>query len=123
MLRADEDAAVGAPPSVDLAEQAATELHDAADAAHARQITSPASGAYAGRATRRPSVRALDVAARWIEISPGLVGYPAAAERLDAPAQRWRLPDDVWDHLAPGRYMLRVIDAAGREREAIAFRR
>lgn len=74
-------------------------------------------------AGRPPSVD-LASTARWIEISPGLVGYPAAAARLDdARAQRWQLPDDVWDHLTPGRYMLRVIDEAGREREAIAFRR
>jgi GT2 family glycosyltransferase len=65
--------------------------------------------------------------ARWIEVSSATAGYPAAAEQLDARTDRgavnprWRLPDDVWDHLAPGRYTLRVVGHAGREQETVDF--
>jgi GT2 family glycosyltransferase len=68
-------------------------------------------------------------AAGWVEVSSAAAGYPAAAERLDARADRdpavrhWRLPDDVWDHLARGRYTLRVVGHAGREQETVAFLR
>jgi GT2 family glycosyltransferase len=80
---------------------------------------------------RKHEAPAIDVtsAAGWIEVSSAAAGYPAAAERLDARAdrdpavRRWRLPDDVWDHLAPGRYTLRVVGHAGREQETVAFLR
>lgn len=52
----------------------------------------------------------------WIEVSPNPTGFPAAAERLDAPlAGPWRLPAEVAERLPPGRWALQVCDAAGRE--------
>jgi GT2 family glycosyltransferase len=78
--------------------------------------------------THAPSID-LSPAARWIEVSSSPAGYPAAAERLDvdthrkSTVRRWRMPDDVWDHLAPGPYMLRVIGHLGREQDTIPFLR
>jgi len=57
----------------------------------------------------------------WIEVSPNPWGIPAAAG-LSA-AEAWRLPDDVWRHLAPGSYLLQVVDDAGRELGRRSFRR
>jgi GT2 family glycosyltransferase len=58
----------------------------------------------------------------WIEISPSPSGIPAAACVVSDPASpRWQLPDDVWRHLAPGRYLLQVVDDAGRELGRSAF--
>lgn len=61
--------------------------------------------------------------ASWIEMSSAQTGYPAAAERLTASSDVWRLPIDVWNGLAPGRYAIRLIDAADREHPAASFRR
>jgi N-acetylglucosaminyl-diphospho-decaprenol L-rhamnosyltransferase len=67
---------------------------------------------------------ALDVAETgwWVEVSPAASGYPAAAERVSS-AGRWTFPADAWAGLAPGRYGLRLVDAAGRERETRQVRR
>lgn len=53
----------------------------------------------------------------WVEVSPSPLGVPAAAEVCRPPAGRWtwRLPDEIWRRLEPGRYRLQVVDAAGRE--------
>jgi N-acetylglucosaminyl-diphospho-decaprenol L-rhamnosyltransferase len=53
----------------------------------------------------------------WVEVSPSPLGFPAAAERvadLDRLAV-WSLPEQVWQHLAPGRYGVRLVSEAGRE--------
>jgi GT2 family glycosyltransferase len=95
----------------------------------------------AGRAGRAGSAGGADGAdsTRWIEISSQPAGYPAAAERLvldagadayagvdaaaDDAARLWRMPVEIWDHLAPGAYTLRVVDDDGRECTAATFRR
>jgi hypothetical protein len=60
----------------------------------------------------------------WIEISPSPSGIPAAGCLVPGAAtQEWRLPDDVWRHLAAGTYLLQVVDDAGRELGRYAFRR
>jgi N-acetylglucosaminyl-diphospho-decaprenol L-rhamnosyltransferase len=52
----------------------------------------------------------------WVEVSPNPSGFPAAAERLEAPpAGPWRLPAEVEARLPPGRWTLQVSDAEGRE--------
>lgn len=52
----------------------------------------------------------------WVEVSPAPLGFPAAAERVEADAlPSWRLPEEVWRHLAPGRYGVRLVSDAGRE--------
>ena len=72
---------------------------------------------------------ALDLAAfrargpLWVEVSPNPWGTPAAGCRLDDAATEWRLPDDVWRHLAGGRYLVQVVDDAGRELARYAFTR
>jgi GT2 family glycosyltransferase len=60
----------------------------------------------------------------WLELSPSPLGFPAAAEplRRHAPAS-WTLPTDVWQHLAPGTYHGRVVDALGREPLSFSFTR
>jgi GT2 family glycosyltransferase len=83
--------------------------------------------------TQRPDdVTQVDVEARlgrgttpaWIEIAPSPLGFPAAAEPLGRSGGRpWRLPPDVWEHLAPGVYHGRVVDARGRESPPFAFTR
>lgn len=60
-------------------------------------------------------------APHWIEISTTRWGFPAAAERLAAPAGSWQLPADAWRRLAPGTYWLRVVDARGGESPARAL--
>jgi GT2 family glycosyltransferase len=60
----------------------------------------------------------------WLEVSPSPLGFPAAAEPLRHPApERWTFPADVWQHLAPGTYHGRVVDALGREPLAFSFTR
>jgi GT2 family glycosyltransferase len=60
----------------------------------------------------------------WIEISPSPLGFPAAAEPLGpSERRRWTFPADVWQHLAPGVYHGRVVDARGRESPSFAFTR
>jgi N-acetylglucosaminyl-diphospho-decaprenol L-rhamnosyltransferase len=52
----------------------------------------------------------------WIEVSPNATGFPAAAERLEAPpAGGWRLPDEVVERLPPGDLVIQAVDEAGRE--------
>jgi N-acetylglucosaminyl-diphospho-decaprenol L-rhamnosyltransferase len=58
----------------------------------------------------------------WIEISSGMAGYPAASERV-AQASEWLMPGDVWDHLSPGQYTLRVVSDDGFEFSAGTFQR
>ena len=60
----------------------------------------------------------------WIEISPNPSAMPAAACIVrDSASSRWHLPDDVWRHLAPGRYLLQVVDGAGHELGRYTFER
>ncbi len=52
----------------------------------------------------------------WIELAAYPTGYPGSAVRIDDPDTRqWQLPDDVWRHLSPGRYIVQVADDSGRE--------
>ena len=53
----------------------------------------------------------------WVELSPSPLGVPAAAEvcRPAAGGSTWRLPDEIWRRLEPGRYRLQVVGADGRE--------
>lgn len=77
----------------------------------------------APRHERPPEV---DVGPRpaWVEVSPSPLGFPAAAERLSHPEHdRWTLPADVWDHLAPGTYSGRVVDDGGEETHGFSFTR
>jgi GT2 family glycosyltransferase len=60
---------------------------------------------------------------RWVEVSPSPLGYPAAGEPVDRGAPRWTLPEDVWEHLAPGVYGARLVDARGREGGGVRFTR
>ncbi len=60
-------------------------------------------------------------APHWIEVSAAPSGFPAAAERLAAPATSWQLPTDAWRRLAPGTYWLRAVDARGGESPACAL--
>ena len=60
----------------------------------------------------------------WLEISPNPSAIPAAACVVrDSAPQRWQLPEDVWQHLAPGPYLLQVVDDAGRELGGYRFAR
>jgi N-acetylglucosaminyl-diphospho-decaprenol L-rhamnosyltransferase len=103
----------------------ATDASRATDAPPPSPHTGNGHGSASVASTPLPAAPSIDLApdARWIEIATGQAGYPAAAEPLDGTRGTWRLPDDVWQHLAAGRYMLRTIDAAGRERTAAAFTR
>jgi GT2 family glycosyltransferase len=63
------------------------------------------------------------VAPLWVEVSPSPSGFPAAAERLAAPASdtiAWTLLREVWRRLRPGTYHVRVADARDREGPATA---
>jgi N-acetylglucosaminyl-diphospho-decaprenol L-rhamnosyltransferase len=52
----------------------------------------------------------------WIEVSPNLVGFPAAAERLTEPPVRpWKLPAEIEERLAGSELTVRVISEDGRE--------
>lgn len=51
----------------------------------------------------------------WIEVSPNATGYPAAAERLPAPAAGWSLPAEVATRLAGETLDIRLVDDRGRE--------
>ena len=60
----------------------------------------------------------------WIETSPNPSAIPAAACVVrDAASPSWQLPEDVWRHLAPGPYLLQVVDDAGRELGRYRFER
>ncbi len=52
----------------------------------------------------------------WIELGAYPDGYPAAAIEIgDTGTINWNIPDDVWRNLAPALYILRLVDANGRE--------
>jgi N-acetylglucosaminyl-diphospho-decaprenol L-rhamnosyltransferase len=57
----------------------------------------------------------------WLEVSPTRTGFPAAA--TIASDLTWRMPAEIWSHLAPGTYGLRAVDDAGRELRAWSFER
>jgi GT2 family glycosyltransferase len=74
------------------------------------------------RLPRKPDPRpeSLDLAGFrhpvWIEISPNPAGFPAAAERLEAPVPGgWRLPDEVLERIAGSEWAVQVVDDGGRE--------
>lgn len=77
------------------------------------------------RLPRRPDPReevaaALDLTGfpfpLWIEVSPNPTGFPAAAERLDAPVPGgWRLPEEVVQRIAGSELAVQVVDSQGRE--------
>lgn len=58
--------------------------------------------------------------ARWLEVSPSPLGFPAAALDLARAAGEPRpqrlVSEDLWGQMAPGEYILRSLDAAGGER-------
>lgn len=52
----------------------------------------------------------------WVEVSPNPAGFPAAAERLEAPAPGgWRLPDEVVERIAGSEWAVQIVDDEGRE--------
>ena len=52
----------------------------------------------------------------WIEVSPNPAGFPAAAERLEAPVPGgWRLPDEVLERIAGSEWAVQIVDDRGRE--------
>ncbi len=63
----------------------------------------------------------LDGAARyplWVEVSPNPTGFPAAAERIDAPpaaGTRWTLPAEVEERISAKSLAFQVTDRDGRE--------
>jgi GT2 family glycosyltransferase len=61
--------------------------------------------------------------ALWIEVSPAPGGFPAAAEVVAPGADHWELPGEVWDNMAPGRYVLQIADEAGRELQRFTWRK
>lgn len=82
--------------------------------------------ALAGRLPRRPEPRqevpaaGLDLSGfsfpLWIEVSPNPTGFPAAAERLEAPpASGWRLPAEVVERISGSELAVQVVDEGGRE--------
>jgi GT2 family glycosyltransferase len=53
--------------------------------------------------------------AAWVEVSPNLAGFPAAAERLGSPVDVWSLPEEIAERMPDGRWIVRVTDGDGRE--------
>ncbi len=51
----------------------------------------------------------------WVEVALAAAGFPAAGERLAAPAPDWQMADEIWRRLPPGELWIRGVDAAGRE--------
>jgi GT2 family glycosyltransferase len=52
----------------------------------------------------------------WIEVSPNPTGFPAAAQRLEAPPEGgWRLPDEIVERLPPGDLIVQAVDEMGNE--------
>lgn len=52
----------------------------------------------------------------WIEVSPNPAGFPAAAERLEAPPSGgWSLPAEVVERIAGSPWVVQVVDEGGRE--------
>ncbi len=102
-------------------------LERVADSPEGRAYTDPRIRAARvdadGAAVDVSPITATSAAPLWIELSSGPAGYPAAAECLADGQPTWRVPGEVWEDLAPGSYLLRLVDAAGREREAFTFHR
>lgn len=83
----------------------------------------PAPAAAAVPAQSVPPGLRLPAGACWVEVSPGLLGFPAAAERVPTEgAREWRLPFEVWEHLASGLYRVASVDARGRELASVTQR-
>jgi GT2 family glycosyltransferase len=62
----------------------------------------------------------------WMELSPSPLGFPAAAMLKEAPTSAgssWRLANEIWEHLAPGTYYLRITDRLGRTLRRYSFER
>ncbi len=58
----------------------------------------------------------------WLEISATPLGFPAAAEALGPTTTgSWNLPEQIWDHLAPGTYFIRLLSRRGRELGLYSF--
>lgn len=51
----------------------------------------------------------------WVEVSPTPAGFPATAERIDAPSGVWRLPEEIAERMPGGTWHVRVTDREGRE--------
>jgi N-acetylglucosaminyl-diphospho-decaprenol L-rhamnosyltransferase len=52
----------------------------------------------------------------WVEVSPNPAGFPAAAERLEAPVPGgWRLPAEVLERIAGSEWTVQIVDEKGRE--------
>ncbi|HEV8583008.1 MAG TPA: glycosyltransferase [Thermoanaerobaculia bacterium] len=51
----------------------------------------------------------------WVEVSPAPQGFPAAGERIAAPAGSWRLPEEIRKRMPDGRWRVQVTDREGRE--------
>lgn len=51
----------------------------------------------------------------WIEVSPNLAGFPAAAERIERPEGVWRLPEEIARRLPGAAWRIQVTDRHGRE--------
>ncbi len=64
----------------------------------------------AGLAAESPGSGAI-----WIEVSPSLWGFPAAAERIERPEGVWNLPAEIAERLPPGRWSALASDEEGRE--------
>ena len=55
-------------------------------------------------------------APRWLEVSSGPKGFPAAVRRLPETVEDpFEIPEDIRRRMAPGRYGLRLVDGRGRE--------
>ena len=51
----------------------------------------------------------------WVEVSPTPAGFPATAERIDAPSGVWTLPEEIAERMPGGTWHVRVTDREGRE--------
>lgn len=51
----------------------------------------------------------------WVEVSPTPAGFPATAERIDAPSGVWTLPEEIAERMPGGTWYVRVTDREGRE--------
>ncbi|MGD2113436.1 MAG: glycosyltransferase [Acidobacteriota bacterium] len=82
-----------------------------------RRAGGPLSSPPAGDATLEIPVPGVLRPPLWVEMSPSPLGFPAAAERVepDAGCVRWRLPEEIWDRLPPGRFRLQLTGANGAE--------
>ena len=58
----------------------------------------------------------------WIEIASDLMGYQNVSMRLhETEENRWRFPQEVWQYLDAGQYVLQVVDSAGSELTTFQF--